>query len=122
MNELVDAVKIPLVLHGGSGIPDDMIRRSIECGIRKINVGTELKYTWAFAVKKTLRTICSDYGLRITVNGGMMAPEANLAGADKNSQRRIGGLPSGNRGIHRFELLHLDQNCSWRVGEQTLHQ
>lgn len=89
MNELVDAVKIPLVLHGGSGIPDDMIRRSIECGIRKINVGTELKYTWAFAVKKTLRTICCDYGLRITVNGGMMAPEANLASADKNSQRRI---------------------------------
>lgn len=33
----------PLVLHGGSGIPDDMIRRAIEIGIRKINVATEVR-------------------------------------------------------------------------------
>ena len=33
----------PLVLHGGSGIPDDMIRRSIALGIRKINVATEIR-------------------------------------------------------------------------------
>lgn len=33
----------PLVLHGGSGIPDDMIRQAIEIGIRKINVATEMR-------------------------------------------------------------------------------
>ena len=33
----------PLVLHGGSGIPDDMIRRAIAIGIRKINVATEVR-------------------------------------------------------------------------------
>lgn len=33
----------PLVLHGGSGIPDDMIRRAIKIGIRKINVATEVR-------------------------------------------------------------------------------
>lgn len=33
----------PLVLHGGSGIPDDMIRRAIQIGIRKINVATEVR-------------------------------------------------------------------------------
>ena len=33
----------PLVLHGGSGIPDDMIRRAIALGIRKINVATEIR-------------------------------------------------------------------------------
>lgn len=33
----------PLVLHGGSGIPDDMIQRAIQIGIRKINVATELR-------------------------------------------------------------------------------
>ena len=33
----------PLVLHGGSGIPDDMIRRAISIGIRKINVATEIR-------------------------------------------------------------------------------
>lgn len=33
----------PLVLHGGSGIPDDMIRKAIRLGIRKINVATEIR-------------------------------------------------------------------------------
>lgn len=33
----------PLVLHGGSGIPDDMIRTAIDLGIRKINVATEIR-------------------------------------------------------------------------------
>lgn len=33
----------PLVLHGGSGIPDEMIREAIEIGIRKINVATEVR-------------------------------------------------------------------------------
>lgn len=47
LQEIKAAVKVPLVLHGGSGIPDDMIRRSIEIGIAKINVGTELKYKWS---------------------------------------------------------------------------
>lgn len=36
----------PLVLHGGSGTPDDMIRKSIELGIRKINVATELRMAY----------------------------------------------------------------------------
>ena len=38
-----DLAPPPLVLHGGSGIPDDMIRRAIRIGIRKINVATELR-------------------------------------------------------------------------------
>lgn len=33
----------PLVLHGGSGIPDEMIRKAIVMGIRKINVATEVR-------------------------------------------------------------------------------
>mgnify|MGYP000005171096 CR=1 FL=1 len=33
----------PLVLHGGSGIPEDMIQKAIKIGIRKINVATELR-------------------------------------------------------------------------------
>lgn len=36
----------PLVLHGGSGIPDDMIQRAIEIGIRKINVATEIRHAF----------------------------------------------------------------------------
>jgi ketose-bisphosphate aldolase len=49
--ELIEAIAqatgVPLVLHGGSGIPDEMIAKSIACGVCKINVGTELKYKWS---------------------------------------------------------------------------
>ena len=38
INRLVD---VPLVLHGSSGIPEADLRRAIELGIRKVNVGTE---------------------------------------------------------------------------------
>ena len=37
-----EATGIPLVLHGGSGIPDDQIEKSIKAGIRKINVATSI--------------------------------------------------------------------------------
>lgn len=41
MEEIKVATGKPLVLHGGSGIPDDKIRRAISCGTAKINVNTE---------------------------------------------------------------------------------
>lgn len=49
IRELVD---IPLVLHGASDVPDDMVRRAIEYGINKVNVATDLKIPFAAAVKK----------------------------------------------------------------------
>ena len=52
--EIQEAVSVPLVLHGGSGTPDDDIRRAISCGIVKVNVGTELKYAWSETMKKGL--------------------------------------------------------------------
>lgn len=42
----------PLVLHGGSGIPDEMIRRAISLGIRKINVATELRLAFMKGLEK----------------------------------------------------------------------
>ena len=35
------AIPVPVVLHGGSGVPDEMIRKSIAAGVGKINVNTE---------------------------------------------------------------------------------
>lgn len=42
---------IPLVLHGASAIPADMVRRAIDSGICKVNIATELKIAFADAVK-----------------------------------------------------------------------
>lgn len=44
-------VSIPLVMHGGSGVPDEMVKQAIARGVRKINVATELKDAWARAVR-----------------------------------------------------------------------
>ncbi|MFA5561505.1 MAG: class II fructose-1,6-bisphosphate aldolase [Eubacteriales bacterium] len=42
---------MPLVLHGGTGIPTEMIRRAISLGVAKINVNTECQLTFAAAVR-----------------------------------------------------------------------
>ncbi len=43
IEEIAARVEVPLVLHGGSGIPETQIRRCISLGMAKINVATELK-------------------------------------------------------------------------------
>lgn len=43
---------MPLVLHGGTGIPDDMIKKAITLGVAKINVNTECQLTFAAATRK----------------------------------------------------------------------
>ena len=40
LQQIDDAVDVPLVLHGGTGITDEMFRRAISLGIRKINIAT----------------------------------------------------------------------------------
>lgn len=42
----------PLVLHGGTGIPEEDMRRAVRCGISKINVGTEFKARYTDAMKR----------------------------------------------------------------------
>ncbi|CAM4245242.1 class II fructose-bisphosphate aldolase [Paenibacillus alkaliterrae] len=53
LKQIREAVEIPLVLHGGSGTPDDKIRQTIENGICKINVNTEISMA-AVAYLQTL--------------------------------------------------------------------
>ncbi|MFA1238215.1 tagatose bisphosphate family class II aldolase [Serratia odorifera] len=52
LQEIGARVAIPLVLHGGSGVPDNDVRQAIGLGIAKVNVGTELKIAFADAVKR----------------------------------------------------------------------
>lgn len=51
---LRESTGVPLVLHGGSGVPDEEIRKAIARGICKINVATEAKDAWARALRHTL--------------------------------------------------------------------
>ncbi|MGL5330630.1 MAG: class II fructose-1,6-bisphosphate aldolase [Peptostreptococcaceae bacterium] len=43
---------MPLVLHGGTGIPEDMIKKAISLGVSKINVNTECQLVFAEATRK----------------------------------------------------------------------
>lgn len=49
INKIVD---IPLVLHGASGVPGTSVKKSIERGITKVNIATELKIPMAAAIQK----------------------------------------------------------------------
>lgn len=55
MQEIADLVKIPLVLHGGSGIHDDQFRQAISCGTAKVNINTECQQAWTTIVRKVLQ-------------------------------------------------------------------
>lgn len=55
--ETLDAVQqktgdMPLVLHGGSGIPDEMVKKAITLGVSKVNVNTECQLAFAEATRK----------------------------------------------------------------------
>ena len=55
--EALEAIKnategMPLVLHGGTGIPEDMIKKAISLGVAKINVNTECQLSFAAATRE----------------------------------------------------------------------
>ncbi len=56
MEAIKEATNMPLVLHGGTGIPDEKIQKAISCGTCKINVNTECQ----LAFNKLLREFLAD--------------------------------------------------------------
>ena len=56
LQKLTEAVPgFPIVLHGGSGIPDDQIQAAIKLGVAKVNVNTECQIAFANATRKFVR-------------------------------------------------------------------
>jgi len=54
IDRLASTVRIPLVLHGSSGVPDDQLRLAVDAGIRKLNVGTALNVVYTGAIRNFL--------------------------------------------------------------------
>ena len=54
LDKINAAVKVPLVLHGGTGIPEEDVKRAIKGGINKVNVGTIIHCTYMNAVRAEL--------------------------------------------------------------------
>ncbi|MGQ0603907.1 MAG: class II fructose-bisphosphate aldolase [Anaerolineales bacterium] len=51
-----DAVSVPLVLHGASGLPETTVRRAIELGVRKFNVNTEVRQAYLLALHEIIHS------------------------------------------------------------------
>jgi len=52
LEQIDKAVSIPLVMHGGTGVPDDAVHRAIRLGIRKVNIDTQMRVAFYEAVKR----------------------------------------------------------------------
>ena len=68
---------LPLVLHGGSGIPEDMVRQAISLGVSKVNVNTECQIAFAEATRRFIEEgqdkIGTNYALQPLLAPGMEA-------------------------------------------------
>ncbi len=64
LKEIKDRVQIPLVLHGGSGNPDDEIAQAVKLGINKINISSDIKV----AYHQKMREVLADTSLREPLN------------------------------------------------------
>jgi len=54
IEQIAKRVSVPLVLHGGSGIPDEDVKHAIRLGMSKVNFATELRWYFTQACRKVL--------------------------------------------------------------------
>jgi len=54
LGRIAARVPVPLVLHGSSGVPDDLLRRAVAGGLTKINIGTALNIAYTGGVRSVL--------------------------------------------------------------------
>ena len=57
ISDIHKATDVHLVLHGGSGVPDDQLKAAVDAGIRKINFGTDVCYSFLDKVFETSRDL-----------------------------------------------------------------
>lgn len=80
MEEIRDAVKLPLVLHGGTGIPTHDIQKAISLGTSKINVNTENQMEFTRVVREVLAENTEAYDPRTYLKPGRDAIKATVVG------------------------------------------
>lgn len=80
MEEIRNAVKLPLVLHGGTGIPTHDIQKSISLGTSKINVNTENQIAFAKVVREVLAAKPDAYDPRTFIQPAREAIKQTVIG------------------------------------------
>ncbi|MGE5557316.1 MAG: class II fructose-bisphosphate aldolase [Bacillota bacterium] len=64
LEKIRDRLDLPLVLHGGSDLPDETVRKAIESGIRKLNIWTDLAVAQTGAIRRFLSENPGEYDPR----------------------------------------------------------
>ena len=90
MLKIKELTNLPLVLHGGSGIPDELIEKGVNCGICKLNINTDLQILWAKAVRTYLNENETVYDPRKIIKAGEKALKEKVS-------EKIHLLKSNNR-------------------------
>lgn len=70
IKEISNALNISLVLHGGTGIPDEDIQKCIKYGITKVNINTELQVEWSKTIKEYIQNNKEIYDPRKIISSG----------------------------------------------------
>ena len=73
INSVREATDIPLVLHGGSGLPNEIITNAIYHGICKININTQIQIEWNKAIRKFVNENDNVYDPRKVISSGKQA-------------------------------------------------
>ncbi|KFK92295.1 MULTISPECIES: class II fructose-bisphosphate aldolase [unclassified Serratia (in: enterobacteria)] len=70
LHEIREIVRKPIVLHGGSGVPDEQIRKAVALGVAKINVDTELRQAFTLGVAEVLNKDPEEFVLAVSLGRG----------------------------------------------------
>jgi fructose-bisphosphate aldolase class II len=91
MEEIFEATQLPLVLHGGTGIPDDLIKRAISLGTAKINVNTECQMAFSKTVREIVASDAEVYDPR-----KILGPASKSIGVVVAEKMRVFGSVNKN--------------------------
>lgn len=70
LRDIRDNVGLPLVLHGGSGVPDHQLREAISLGVCKVNVDTELRQAFTRGVQEVFAENPNEFTLAVSLGRG----------------------------------------------------
>lgn len=73
MEKISKITDVPLALHGGSGIPESQIKKSIEFGHAKVNVNTECSQAWSQTIREILKNDKDLYNPRLILEPALEA-------------------------------------------------
>ena len=92
VKDIREACGVPLVLHGGSGIPDDQVKAAIAAGIRKMNIGTDVCCAFAEGTQASLadpnRSLAVDRFMKKAIESvkTLAMEKIRLTGADGKAE------------------------------------